>query len=495
MNRPSCNLLVHGLEWDESIPVAVRRSRFCIDERIQELGSRTRSAVVTGDSSVNPDRVCQTVESGEGFVDRHRYGALTRTLTSGASRRRMLKLSGGALLGAGAAGAGASVRPTGVRSAHQATPAASTRDEILAITRQVMDELALRATILHITIDGDVLVTDALGESMTGVPATTDMRFRNGAVAISLMSTLMLTLVEDGVIGLDDPIGDLVPDLPESETATFRMLANMTAGYRDHVQSTVFENEVMEDPFKTFTSDDILAYSLAQPRLFAPGTNWEYSHSNYFILALALEAATGQTVEQLMQERVLNPLHLTATTNAVTGEIPEPTLHAFSSERRGWLEVDPGKSFYEESTYWNPSWTLPAGAVQSTNIQDFAASMVAVGEGTLLSEESKAAQLDRGLLGFGELLEGCNSCHTLGETYNYGLGVVLRGPWILQNPLFFGYSGVSAYWPERKISIAVANTYDEAAFDMSTGEYNNASVPLFQAIADVITPDLATPKA
>jgi hypothetical protein len=164
----------------------------------------------------------------------------------------------------------------------------------------------------------------------------------------------------------------------------------------------------------------------------------------------------------------------------------------YTSERREWLGIAPGTPFIEESTFWNPSWTITHGAVQTTNIQDFAASMIAVGEGTLLSPESSAAQLDRGLLGFGEPIDGCASCRQMNEAYNYGLGVVFRGPWIIQNPLFFGGSGVSGYSPESKISIAVANTYLEGAFD-SDGNYNNASVPLWEAIAAYLAPDLATP--
>jgi CubicO group peptidase (beta-lactamase class C family) len=392
----------------------------------------------------------------------------------------------------GAAAAGVLALPSTIRATRQATPAAPSPDDIVAIAESVMADLDLRATILRVAIDGDEVVTAALGESITGVPATTDMRFRNGAVAISLISTLMLTLVDDGVFGLDDPIDTWLPDLPETDAATFRMLANMTAGYRDHVRNIDFVNAVQDDPFRAFTSDDLIGYSLAQPRLFAPGANWEYSHSNYIILGLAMEAATGQSVEQLMQDHVLDPLGLAATVNDATGQIPEPALHAFSSERRGWLGIDPGMRFYEESTYWNPSWTITRGAIQTTDIGDFAASMVAVGEGTLLSPESTAAQLDRGLLGFGEPQDGCISCRTLDERYNYGLGVVFRGPWIVQNPLFYGYSGLSAYLPERKLAIAVANTYGEAAFDESGG-YSNASVPLFEAIAACLAPDLATP--
>ena len=396
------------------------------------------------------------------------------------------------LLGMGAAAAGVLALPSTIRATRQATPAAPSPDDIVAIAESVMADLDLRATILRVAIDGDEVVTAALGESITGVPATTDMRFRNGAVAISLISTLMLTLVDDGVFGLDDPIDTWLPDLPETDAATFRMLTNMTAGYRDHVGNIDFVNAVQDDPFRAFTSDDLIGYSLAKPRLFAPGANWEYSHSNYVILGLAMEAATGQSVEQLMQDHVLDPLGLAATVNDATGQIPEPALHAFSSERRGWLGIDPGMRFYEESTYWNPSWTITRGAIQTTDIGDFAASMVAVGEGTLLSPESTAAQLDRGLLGFGEPQDGCISCRTLDERYNYGLGVVFRGPWIVQNPLFYGYSGLSAYLPERKLAIAVANTYGEAAFDESGG-YSNASVPLFEAIAACLAPDLATP--
>ena len=99
-----------------------------------------------------------------------------------------------------------------------------------------------------------------------------------------------------------------------------------------------------------------------------------------------------------------------------------------------------------------------------------------------------------GLLGFGTPIDGCLSCRVMDERYNYGLGVVFRGPWIVQNPLFYGCSGVSAYLPERKISIAVVNTYGESAFD-EDGGYSNASVPLFEAIAAYLAPDLATPVA
>ena len=95
--------------------------------------------------------------------------------------------------------------------------------------------------------------------------------------------------------------------------------------------------------------------------------------------------------------------------------------------------IPAGTRFYEESTYWNPSWTLAHGAIQTTDIVDLTTTAVAVGEGTLLSPESHREQIEPKLLGFGTPVAGCPRCHTLDETYSYGLGAVLSGSWILQN--------------------------------------------------------------
>src|SRR5215204_4596541 len=272
---------------------------------------------------------------------------------------------------------------------------------IVALAREAMARYSLRSVIVRVTIDGQEVVTAALGESMTGVPATTDMHFRNGAVAISYVSTLLLTLVDDGVLRLDDPLSIWLPELPDADHVTLRMLANMTSGYQDYVPDEGFLKDVLADPFKQWTPAELIAISLAQPRLFAPGTNWDYAHTNYVILGLALEKATGRSMVDLLQERVLGPLGLTNTANFFTPAIPEPALHAFSSERREFLGIPPGTSFYEESTYWNPSWSITHGAIQTTNIYDMAASAVAVGEGTLLSPASYQAMVGPNLLGFG----------------------------------------------------------------------------------------------
>ena len=379
------------------------------------------------------------------------------------------------------------------------SPAAWNMDQdqasaIVAIARAAMTQYDLRAVILRVTIDGHDVVTQALGESMTGVPATTDMHFRNGAVAISYVSTLLLELVDQHKVSLDDKLSNWLPDLPNADQVTLRMLANMTSGYADYVTDDTFATAVNQDPFRQWTPQELIAVSTAKPQVYPPGTNWNYSHTNYVILGLALEKLMGQPMDVLMQEYVFAPMGLTDTDGPDTPAIREPVLHAYSSERRGTLGIDPATSFYEESTFWNPSWTITHGAIQTTNIYDMATTARAVGEGTLLSPASHQAQVAGDLVGFGSPLPGCTTCFTLNKNFNYGLGVWLKGDWLLQNPLFSGYAGIEGYLPSKKIAIAVENTYDKASFDSQGNyQYGNASEKIFNAIGAYLAPDDAPP--
>jgi CubicO group peptidase (beta-lactamase class C family) len=319
------------------------------------------------------------------------------------------------------------------------------------------------------------------------------MHFRNGAVAFSYITMLLLVLVDQGVVGLDDPLANWLPELPDADRVTLRMLTNMTAGYQDYVANQQLIEEFYANPFRHWTPQELIAIGLSAPRAFEPGTNWAYSHTNWVILGLALEKIGGKPLASLLHEFVLAPLGLNNTASWPTAVVPDPALHAYSSERREQLRIPHGTRFYEESTYWNPSWTTAEGAVQTTNIYDMATTAVAVGQGTLLSPQSHEAMVT-GRLGFGRPLAGCFNCFTLTPDYNYGLGVVLTRSWLLQNPLFAGAGAVDAYLPSRRIAIAVATTFTEQAFDdQGNLKHGNASQNVFAAIGAYLAPDEAPP--
>jgi CubicO group peptidase (beta-lactamase class C family) len=361
---------------------------------------------------------------------------------------------------------------------------------VTALVEAAMAQYHLKAVIARVVVDGQELVTIARGESMNGVPATPEMHFRNGAVAISYMATALLVLVDQGVVGLDDVLATWLPDLPDADTTTLRMLANMTAGYTDYVNTAEFSALDAADAFRRWTPEDLIAISLAQGRTFAPGQHWAYSHTDYVVLGLALEQITGTPLDVLLRELVLDPLGLVNTASFATPHIPEPVLHAFTSERRAALGIPAGTRFYEESTFWDPSWTIARGAIQTTTIADMTASAAAIGEGTLLSPGSHRAQTEKALAGFGSALPGCATCRTMTSAVSYGLGIWLVRDWLLQNPSFSGYGAFMAYLPARKIALAVSVTVNEDAFD-ADGNFltPNAAQPIGVEIGGLLAPE------
>jgi CubicO group peptidase (beta-lactamase class C family) len=366
-------------------------------------------------------------------------------------------------------------------------------DAVMRIVDDAMKQSHLKAVIVRVTIDGKEVVTKAVGESMTGVPATTGMHFRNGAVAISYVSTLLLRLVDENKVSLDDKLSKWLPDIPNSDRVTLRQLAQMTSGYVDYVIGNTAMNDAMyADPFRQWTTKELLDFAVKAPLLYEPGTNWNYAHTNYVLLGLALEKATGQKMPKLLSEKVLKPLGLTNTASSDTPAIPSPVLHAFTSERRAALQIPAATPFYEESTYWNPSWTITHGAIQTSNIYDLEATAVGIGTGKLLSRESYEAMVSTELRGKTHAQPGCPTCAPMNEGYTYGLGLVISGDWLLQNPMFAGYSAVEAYLPDKKIAIAVAATFAPEAFD-EQGDYSNTSEMLFRRIATELAPDQAPP--
>ncbi len=267
------------------------------------------------------------------------FDRVAASFAQGRSRRTVLKASlAGAAGLAGGFGGLASV------SAQISTPVASPvagdfAASITALAQTMLQERHLNAVIVRVLIDGAEVMTEAFGESQVGIPATKDMHFRNGAVAISYVSTLLLIFVDQKLVSLDDPLSKWLPALPDSDAVTLRMLANMTAGYPDYVPDAGFTAAAYADPFQQWTAEQLVAIGTGQPRLFAPGTNWDYSHTNYVILGRALERIGGAPLAELLKKHVLDPLGLNDTTAPGTAAITEPALHAFSSERRVALVV------------------------------------------------------------------------------------------------------------------------------------------------------------
>ena len=369
----------------------------------------------------------------------------------------------------------------------QPASAASVRAKIDALIRGAIAHHDLRAVIIQATVDGRPVITKAYGKSMTGVPATTRMHFRNGAVAISYMSTLLLRLVDERRVKLTDPVSDWLPWLRDSSKVTLGELAGMSAGYHDFEQDPQLGDMIYGNPFAAVTTADQLRLMLDEPLQFTPGTNFSYSHSDYVVLGLALEKITRLPLKVALSRMVLRPLGLTNTVASQTAAIPSPVLHAFSPERKSFLGIPASTPFEEESTYWNPSWTLADGAVETTDIADLTRTAIGIGTGRLLSKRSHNLQINP-RIGFGHPQDKCERCVKLTPAYGYGLGVVRNGGWILQNPLFGGYAAIESYAPAARVSIALAVTFKPGAYDAQGNPSGYWTTGLYIPIARLLAP-------
>jgi CubicO group peptidase (beta-lactamase class C family) len=368
----------------------------------------------------------------------------------------------------------------------------SEQRQIEAVANDAITRYHLQALIVRVTTDGKDTYTRATGDSMTGVPATTDMLVRNGFVAYMYLTTMLLQFVDQKKISLDDKLSKYRPDLPEANAVTIKMLANSTSGYADYVYQSALENGIYTNPFRQWTSAELIKIGTSAPPDFAPGTNWEYAHTNYAILGTVLQKVGGKPLDQLMQQYIFQPMGLKHTVSSDTPQIPDPVLHTFSSERREPLGIKAGVPFYEDTTFWNPSWTVPQGASQASDIADLTTSIVAIGSGKLLSPASHQAQVGPNLIGFGHKAAGCPACNQNTAKISFGMATVLQGPWITGNKLFAGSGAIVGYLPQKKIAIAIITTYTPAGFD-SQGNVKDSGPAILKAMSKAVAPETPIP--
>lgn len=337
------------------------------------------------------------------------------------------------------------------------------RAEVEKVVTQMIEENHLKAVILAINHGEKRVLTLTAGESMAGVPATADMHVRLGSITIPYLGSLLLQLEQDGVLSLSDPVSQYLPELEKADEVTLKMLINCTSGYPDYVPYKKFADALYADVFRTWTPQELIDIAMEQPMPFEPGEGWSYAHTNFVILGLAMEKATGKSLDVLLEEKILKPFGLTATVDPGTPAIPDPVLHAYTRER----------DIYEDGTFWNPSWTLAKGAIMTGNLTDILTSARALGTGKQLTEESFQKMIT----------PATTEIKPWNENRYYGLGIVVNYGWLMQNPSFQGFAGLMAYLPEQDISIAIySSKLEEAEIDP------NYSSKIFEKLTNVLTP-------
>jgi D-alanyl-D-alanine carboxypeptidase len=202
-----------------------------------------------------------------------------------------------------------------------------------------------------------------------------------------MTATILLQLVEEGLVSLDDPISQYVPDSPNG-AATLRQLADMTSGIPSYSLDPDWQAKYFGDPFVLFTPQELVDAANTLPVDGAPGEVWKYSNTNYVLLGMVIEQVLEQPITEVFDERLFEPLGMTETVYpGGSASIDEPHLVGLTTQRN---QNGPA----EDATEWSPSFGSTAGEVVST-LDDLTlwAHALFTGEG-VLDEETQQLRRD-----------------------------------------------------------------------------------------------------
>src|SRR5215203_4591771 len=181
---------------------------------------------------------------------------------------------------------------------------------------------------LRVHRPGHAAWTGAAGKAdvKRGTPMRARDRFRAGSIMKPFVAAATLQLVEAGRFRLDDRLPAVLrartlKRFPEAGRITVRMLLNHTSGLGRY-DDDAFNHAVIAQPRRRWTVAELLDRAAAQPRFAAPGVGHAYSNTNYNLLGLVLEQATGKPWRTVVRERVIDRLGLRHTSLPEPGHAP-----------------------------------------------------------------------------------------------------------------------------------------------------------------------------
>jgi D-alanyl-D-alanine carboxypeptidase len=174
--------------------------------------------------------------------------------------------------------------------------------------------------------------------------ATPEMQYSIGSISKQFTAAVILLLQQDGKLKLDDPVGKYLPGLTRANEVTIRQVLSMTSGYQDFWP----EDYVMTSMMKPASPEQILDGWAKKPLDFEPGTQWQYSNTNYVVAGRIAEIVGGKPLIEQLQERIFRPLKMTGVFNSDASRLPatDPTgyyqralgpLRPAPREGQGWM--------------------------------------------------------------------------------------------------------------------------------------------------------------
>jgi CubicO group peptidase (beta-lactamase class C family) len=143
-----------------------------------------------------------------------------------------------------------------------------------------------------------------------GAPTSPGSVFEIGPISKQFTAAAVMMLVEEGKMGLDQPIRSIMPELPQQwSEVTVRHLLSHTSGLPSYTAAPGYPAERQS----SISKNQILASVANQPVRFKPGERASTSSTDYFVLGLLIERASGKSYAQFLSQRIFQPLEMTST--------------------------------------------------------------------------------------------------------------------------------------------------------------------------------------
>ena len=188
----------------------------------------------------------------------------------------------------------------------QATPAIS--GDVSNYVQSEMQRQHIPGVALLVSRGGKIVQAQGFGLANVElqVPVKPETVFQSGSVGKQFTATAVMMLVEEGKVGLSDPLTKYFPDAPATwKEVTVRELLSHTAGFGDYPDKFNFR--------KDWTEPEMLKLVEGIPLAYPPGTKWEYSNLGYMTLGILIHRVTGEFYGDFLQQRIFHPLDMQTT--------------------------------------------------------------------------------------------------------------------------------------------------------------------------------------
>lgn len=326
-------------------------------------------------------------------------------------------------------------------AAQQAGLPDDVRARVDDLARQVLNRTGVPSASVSILKDGRVVYAQAFGTARFDppTPATPDMRYSIGSISKQFTAAAVLLLAEEGKVSLDDKVSKYVSGLTRGDEVTIRQILSHTSGYQDYWP----HDYVPPMMLKPITAQGILDRWARIPLDFDPGTQWQYSNTNYVIAGLVIEKASGKPLLQFLSDRIFKPLGMKSVADVDRNALPPADAAGYFRYALGPPRLAPKEG---------PGWLFAIAelAMTTDDLQKWNLSVI---RRSLLKPESyKALETEVRLKN--------------GEASNYALGLSLnnfQGRRVLQHGgEVSGFTASNAVLPDDGIAVAVLTNLDAA---------------------------------